>query len=112
MLILGILLAGVLSYAVYSFAAAHARPAPAAYKADASVRPTAAPPKNLDQLINLNTATLEQLDTLPGIGEKTAQAILALRAQLNGFRYKEELLLVYGIGEKKLDAIYDLIYVK
>jgi len=62
--------------------------------------------------INLNTATLEELDTLPGIGTKTASAILEFREHLNGFRYVEDLLLVSGIGEKKLDAIYDLIYVK
>lgn len=82
------------------------------YTADAAARPTKPPPDNLDELINLNTATFAQLDSLPGIGEVTANAILDLRAELGAFRYKEELLLVYGLGEKKLDAIYDLIYVK
>jgi len=62
--------------------------------------------------INLNSATFEELDTLPGIGEVTALAILEMREKLGGFRYLEDLLLVHGIGEKKLAAIYDLIYVK
>ena len=63
------------------------------------------------QRINLNAATLEDLTTLPGIGPKTAQAILDMRAQLGSFRYIEELLHVRGIGQKTLLAIYDLIYV-
>jgi len=76
------------------------------------MRPTATPPANFDQLINLNTATLEELESLPGIGEKTAQAILDMRSRLGQYSYKEELLLIRGVGKKKLDAIYDLIYVK
>lgn len=63
------------------------------------------------QRINLNAATMEDLTTLPGIGPKTAQAILDMRAQLGSFRYIEELLHVRGIGQKTLLAIYDLIYV-
>lgn len=63
------------------------------------------------QRVNLNTAGLDELMTLPGIGPKTAQAILDLREQLGAFRYIEELLHVRGIGEKTLMSIYDLIYV-
>jgi competence protein ComEA len=49
--------------------------------------------------INLNTATLEQLDTLQGIGPATAQAILTYREQHGGFSSVEELDQVPGIGE-------------
>lgn len=83
-----------------------------AYQASAVSRPAATPPANLESLVNLNTATQKELEALPGIGEKTAEAIIAMREQLGGYRYKEELLLIYGLGEKKLGAIYDLIYVK
>lgn len=48
--------------------------------------------------------------TLPGIGSVTAKRILALREQLGAFHYIEDLLHVQGIGEKKIDAIYDLVY--
>jgi competence protein ComEA len=75
---------------------------------------TAAPLTDADkaQRINLNTASKEDLMTLPGIGTKTAQAILDLRSELGTFRYIEELLHVRGIGEKKLLSIYDLVYVE
>ena len=61
--------------------------------------------------LDLNTASFRDLTALPGIGEKTAEAILALRESLGGFRYPEDLLLVHGIGAKKLDSIYDYVYV-
>lgn len=60
-------------------------------------------------LINVNTATLEQLDTLPGIGPKLAQAIIDYRTEYGNFEVPEDLLHVPGIGEKKLAAIIDLI---
>ena len=60
-------------------------------------------------LININTATLEQLDTLPGIGPKLAQAIIDYRTEYGNFESPEDLLHVPGIGEKKLAAIIDLI---
>ncbi len=112
MLILGSLLAGALLCAVLSYCFSFESTPIFAYNITADSRPTATPPLNIDDLINLNTATLSELDTLPGVGEKTAQAIIDMRNQLGEYRYKEELLLIHGMGEKKLDAIYDLIYVK
>lgn len=60
-------------------------------------------------LINVNTATLEELDTLPGIGPKIAQAIIDYRTEYGDFEAPEDLLHVPGIGDKKLEAIIDLI---
>lgn len=51
-------------------------------------------------LIDLNTATLAQLDTLPGVGPVTAQAIVDFRTKNGGFRKVEELQEVDGIGAK------------
>lgn len=62
---------------------------------------TSAPPTPID----LNTATLEELDALPGIGPSTAQAILDQRQQHGPFRSVEDLLEVRGIGDAKLAAL-------
>ena len=55
--------------------------------------------------IDLNTATADQLDTLPGVGPSTAAAILDYRTQHGPFRSVDELLDVRGIGDAKLAAL-------
>ena len=61
--------------------------------------------------INLNTATLEQLDTLDGVGPGIAQRILDYREQRGGFRRVEELAEVPGIGDKRLATLTPLVTV-
>lgn len=68
--------------------------------ASASSSPGASPAD--DALVNLNTATLEQLDGLPGVGPVTAQKILDWRTAHGSFTSIDELLEVDGIGEKTL----------
>ncbi len=62
-------------------------------------------------LVNINTATASQLESLPGIGASTAQKIVAERTQNGPFKSVDDLMRVSGIGEKKLAAIADLVYV-
>jgi competence protein ComEA len=61
--------------------------------------------------VDLNTATAEQLDTLPGVGPATAAAILAHREEHGPFRSVDDLIEVRGIGEAKLEALRDLVAV-
>lgn len=61
--------------------------------------------------VGLNTATLEDLRRLPGIGPKKAAAILALRAKLGRFRRAEELMRVKGIGRGTFKKLRPLVKV-
>ncbi len=65
-----------------------------------------------DGKIDLNTASLEELDTLPGIGPVLAQRILDYRAKNGGFASVEEILNIQGIGEKTYAKIVDLVKVE
>ena len=55
-------------------------------------------------LVNVNTANAEELETLTGIGPSLAQAIIDYRAGHGAFRSADDLLLVKGIGEAKLEG--------
>ena len=59
--------------------------------------------------VDINTAGLQELTALPGIGETLAQRILSHRAACGSFSRPEELLNVEGIGPGKLEAILDYI---
>lgn len=61
--------------------------------------------------VNINTATLEELDSLYGIGPVLAQAIIDYRTEHGLFRKPEDLLNVSGIGPKTLEKIIDQITV-
>lgn len=62
-------------------------------------------------VVDLNTATLDQLDKLPGIGPITAQSIIEYRIANGQFKKIEDLLEVEGIGQATFDKIKDLITV-
>lgn len=62
--------------------------------------------------LNINTATEEELMTLPGINRDTARQIIEYRKQIRGFKRVEDLALVSGVGATKLGVIRDEICVK
>jgi len=80
-------------------------PAPAASSGPGP--PSALPPGPVD----LNTATVEQLDTLPGVGPATAAAIVLHREQNGPFVIIDDLEAVPGIGPAKLEAVRQLVSV-
>jgi competence protein ComEA len=59
--------------------------------------------------VQLSTATLEQLDSLPGVGPATAQKILDYRQKHGAFHSVDELDAVPGIGPARLDQLRDLV---
>lgn len=77
-------------------------------RAQAAAAQATAPSK---PAINLNTATIEQLDSLPGVGRKTAELIIEYRTKSGGFKRIEELMNVKGIGEKSFLKLKPLVVV-
>jgi len=63
------------------------------------------------QQLNLNQATVEQLVSLKGIGEKTAHNIVEYRQAHGAFNSVEDIVKVKGVGQKTLDAIRDQLIV-
>ena len=59
--------------------------------------------------VHLSTATVEQLDALPGIGPVTAQKIVDYRTEHGAFRSVDELDAVPGIGLSRIDQLRDLV---
>ena len=97
-------LATVLALGVTVLLATPALAGPMQSPAAQSAAPAAA-------VINLNTATIEQLETLPGIGRKTAELILQHRTKSGGFKRIEDLMNVKGIGEKSFLKLKPLVTV-
>ena len=62
-----------------------------------------------DARLNINTASAAELETLPGIGPALSAAIIQQREIAGNFTKAEDLLDVPGIGEKKLEAIRELL---
>jgi len=80
---------------------------PAKPAAAAPVKPSAAPAA----IVNLNTATQAQLESLPGLGPKVAERILEYREKNGKFKNVEDLMNVKGIGEKSFLKLKPLLTV-
>ena len=72
----------------------------------------AAPETRLVGVVNVNTATTEQLELLPGIGPARAAAILEHRKEHKGFKRVDDLTQVSGIGERALERIRSHVALK
>ena len=71
------------------------------------------PPKaERASLININTASAQELEKLPGVGEVIAERIVAQREQYGPFRRAEHLMMVRGISDRKFRTIRPLIVVR
>lgn len=84
---------------------------PAAAPSQPDISSKAPPAIRVIYPLNLNTATAEELETLPGIGPELAGRIIAYRNTFGPFAQVEDILSVDGIGPKTLDKIKDLITV-
>lgn len=73
---------------------------------------TALQPKPTDTTININEATLEELDKIPGIGPVTAQKIIDYRDQYGSFNSIDDLKKVGGIGDKTLAKFRDKVDIR
>jgi comEA protein len=67
---------------------------------------------SLSGVVNVNTATADQLMLLPGIGEAKAQAILERRKEQGGYKSVDELLEVKGIGAAALERIRPFVVIQ
>lgn len=70
---------------------------------------TASPNSSSGDLVNINTADIERLKTLKGIGPALAQRIIDYREQHGAFKSIDEIKNVSGIGQKKFDALKDKV---
>jgi comEA protein len=69
----------------------------------------ASTPATTGTMVNLNTASAQELDSLPGIGPTYAQRIIDYRQQHNGFKSITEIKNIKGIGDKTFDKLKDRI---
>jgi competence protein ComEA len=82
--------------------------APLAHAADDDVAEGPVAPSKVG-VLNLNTASEEELMRLPGVGPSKAKAILQLRGQLKGFKKVEDLMRVKGIGRKTFRKLLPML---
>jgi len=68
--------------------------------------------QTIAQRININTATVGDLETLPGIGKGLAERIIDHRERFGPFRRTEHLIIVRGISDRRFRALRDLITVE
>ena len=69
-------------------------------------------PAGLSGVVNINTASSQELQLLPGVGEKRAEAIIDIRKSKGGFQSVDELVAVKGLGEAMLERMRRYVTLK
>lgn len=64
---------------------------------------------NIANMTNVNTASAAEIEKLPGIGKKSAAAIVAYRTEKGKFKTSKDLLKVKGVGKKTVEKIQNLV---
>ena len=103
------LIVGFLKVALLGLMIAIVAPLSAANTTDPGVSQEQSAQPAQDNLVSINTGTLDQLKSLPRIGPKLGQRIIDFRDQHGGFKALEELMNVSGIGEKTFANLKPLI---
>jgi len=91
------------------------KPRPKEKKPEVEAQPLTPPAQAstpLEERLNINTASAQELESLPGIGPVTAERIVEYREKHGLFVRPEDLMIVEGIGEKKYRALADFIGVE
>ena len=91
--------------------AKRSRTLPLTSRTPANDQQSAATNQQTRQRININTASANELETLPGIGKVLAARIIEHREEYGPFRRSEHLIIVRGISDKRFRALRDLITV-
>jgi competence ComEA-like helix-hairpin-helix protein len=95
-----------------SACAERARRSPSTTQTQANDQQSAATKQSTPARININTATANELETLPGIGKGLAARIIEHREQHGPFRRPEHLIIVRGISDKRFRGLRELITVE
>jgi competence protein ComEA len=103
-------LAKVLIFVTIAFILSTAACAKLTRRAASTVQYSASPSAD-GSAININTASSQELEKLPGVGKGIAERIIAHREQYGRFRRPEHLMMVRGISDRKFRALRDLIVV-
>ncbi len=111
-LLIGLVLSGVITILISSRVPSFSRIILPSSNSSSTESPVTGTSKTIEGKININTATIEELSSLPGIGPSKAGAIIEFREKYGLFESIEDLLYVPGIGESLYSSIKEEIFLE
>ncbi len=111
-LLTGLVLSGVITILISSRVPSFSRIILPSSNSSSTESPVTGTSKTIEGKININTATIEELSSLPGIGPSKAGAIIEFREKYGLFESIEDLLYVPGIGESLYSSIKEEIFLE